>query len=75
VTLAEIGKGVTPEEAVEAYRHVKGADIELSAYLMVGVAGIERWKISTNSSGWSRKRRSSTRNRISSRWPGYRIVL
>jgi radical SAM superfamily enzyme YgiQ (UPF0313 family) len=44
VTLAEINKGVTPEEAVEAYRHVKGADIELSAYLMVGVAGIERWR-------------------------------
>jgi radical SAM superfamily enzyme YgiQ (UPF0313 family) len=44
VTLAEIDKGVTPEEAVEAYRHVKGAGIELSAYLMVGVAGIERWQ-------------------------------
>jgi radical SAM superfamily enzyme YgiQ (UPF0313 family) len=44
VTLAEIDKGVTPEEAVEAYRHVKGAGIELSAYLMVGVAGVERWR-------------------------------
>jgi radical SAM superfamily enzyme YgiQ (UPF0313 family) len=44
VTLAEIDKGVTPEEAVVAYRHVKGAGIELSAYLMVGVAGIERWR-------------------------------
>ncbi len=44
VTLAEIDKGVTPEEAVDAYRHVKGAGIELSAYLMVGVAGIERWQ-------------------------------
>ncbi len=44
VTLAEIDKGVTPEEAVDAYRHVKGAGIELSAYLMVGVAGIERWR-------------------------------
>jgi radical SAM superfamily enzyme YgiQ (UPF0313 family) len=44
VTLAEINKGVTPEEAVDAYRHVKGAGIELSAYLMVGVAGIERWR-------------------------------
>ncbi|MCP5070339.1 MAG: radical SAM protein [bacterium] len=44
VTLAEIEKGVTPEEAIEAYRHVKGAGIELSAYLMVGVAGVERWR-------------------------------
>jgi len=44
VTLAEIDKGVTPEEAVEAYRHVKGAGIELSVYLMVGVAGVERWQ-------------------------------
>ncbi len=43
-TLEEIDKGVTPEEAVEAYRHVKGAGIELSAYVMVGVAGIERWR-------------------------------
>ncbi len=44
VTLEEINKGVTPEEAVDAYRHVKGAGIELSAYLMVGVGGIERWQ-------------------------------
>jgi radical SAM superfamily enzyme YgiQ (UPF0313 family) len=44
VTLAEINKGVTPEEAVDAYRHVKGAGIELSVYLMVGVAGTERWQ-------------------------------
>lgn len=43
-TLAQIDKGVTPEEAVRAYRHVKGAGIELSAYLMVGVAGVERWR-------------------------------
>jgi radical SAM superfamily enzyme YgiQ (UPF0313 family) len=44
VTLAEIEKGVNPQEAVEAYRHVKNAGIELSAYLMVGVAGVERWR-------------------------------
>jgi radical SAM superfamily enzyme YgiQ (UPF0313 family) len=44
VTLAGIDKGVTPDEAVDAYRHVKAAGIELSAYLMVGVAGVERWR-------------------------------
>lgn len=44
VTLAEIKKGVTPDEAIAAYTHVLGAGIELSVYLMVGVAGIERWR-------------------------------
>jgi len=44
VTLRAIGKGVTPEEAADAYRHVMGAGIELSVYLMVGVAGTERWR-------------------------------
>ena len=44
VTLAAINKGVTPEEAVAAYNHVLAAGIELSIYLMVGVAGIERWR-------------------------------
>lgn len=43
-TLLAMNKGVTPEEAVEAYNHVKNAGIELSVYLMVGVAGIERWR-------------------------------
>jgi len=43
-TLKAIGKGVTPEEAVLAYSHLKRAGIELSVYLMVGVAGIERWR-------------------------------
>jgi radical SAM superfamily enzyme YgiQ (UPF0313 family) len=43
-TLAAIRKGVTPQEAVEAFNHVKAAGIELSVYLMVGVAGIERWR-------------------------------
>ncbi len=43
-TLQAINKGVTPEQAVEAYRHVMGAGIELSVYLMVGVAGTERWR-------------------------------
>jgi radical SAM superfamily enzyme YgiQ (UPF0313 family) len=43
-TLLAIDKGVTPEQAVEAYNHVMGAGIELSVYLMVGVAGSERWR-------------------------------
>jgi len=43
-TLRAINKGVTPEEAVQAYRHVMSAGIELSVYLMVGVAGAERWR-------------------------------
>jgi radical SAM superfamily enzyme YgiQ (UPF0313 family) len=43
VTLEAINKGVTPEEAAEAYNHVRTAGIELSVYLMVGVAGLERW--------------------------------
>ena len=43
-TLQAINKGVTPEQAIEAYRHVMDAGIELSVYLMVGVAGAERWR-------------------------------
>jgi len=43
-TLVAIDKGVTPEQAVEAYNHVMDAGIELSVYLMVGVAGTERWR-------------------------------
>jgi radical SAM superfamily enzyme YgiQ (UPF0313 family) len=43
-TLLAIDKGVTPEQAVEAYHHVIDAGIELSVYLMVGVAGTERWR-------------------------------
>jgi radical SAM superfamily enzyme YgiQ (UPF0313 family) len=43
-TLEAICKGVTPEEAARAYAHVKQAGIELSVYLMVGVAGVERWR-------------------------------
>ena len=41
-TLLAIHKGVTPEQAVEAYNHVRNAGLELSVYLMVGVAGTER---------------------------------
>jgi radical SAM superfamily enzyme YgiQ (UPF0313 family) len=43
-TLQAIHKGVTPQQAVEAYNHVLSAGIELSVYLMVGVAGTERWR-------------------------------
>jgi len=43
-TLLAIDKGVTPEQAVDAYNHVRNAGIELSVYLMVGVAGTERWR-------------------------------
>jgi radical SAM superfamily enzyme YgiQ (UPF0313 family) len=44
VTLAAIDKGVTTDEAVAAFTHVLAAGIELSVYLMVGVAGVERWR-------------------------------
>lgn len=43
-TLHAIKKGVTPDAAVEAYGHVMRAGIELSVYLMVGLAGVERWR-------------------------------
>jgi hypothetical protein len=44
VTLEQIFKGVTPEQAVEAFSHVIAAGIDLSVYVMVGVAGVERWR-------------------------------
>ena len=44
VTLEQIHKGVDPEAAAAAFSHVMAADIELSVYLMVGVAGVERWR-------------------------------
>lgn len=44
VTLEQICKGVDPEAAVRAFNHVMEAGIELSVYLMVGVAGLERWR-------------------------------
>ncbi len=43
-TLRQIGKGVDPEAAAVAFSHVMQAGIELSVYLMVGVAGLERWR-------------------------------
>jgi radical SAM superfamily enzyme YgiQ (UPF0313 family) len=44
VTLEQIGKGVDPDRAARAFNHVMAAGIELSVYLMVGVAGRERWR-------------------------------
>jgi radical SAM superfamily enzyme YgiQ (UPF0313 family) len=44
VTLEQIHKGVNPESAAHAFNHVLKAGIELSVYLMVGVAGLERWR-------------------------------
>lgn len=44
VTLEQIHKGVDPDSAARAFRHVMDAGIELSVYLMVGLAGQERWR-------------------------------
>jgi radical SAM superfamily enzyme YgiQ (UPF0313 family) len=44
VTLEQIHKGIDPEAAVAAFNNVMDAHIELSVYLMVGVAGLERWR-------------------------------
>jgi len=44
VTLEQIRKGVDPEAAARSFNHVMDAGIELSVYLMVGVAGLERWR-------------------------------
>jgi len=44
VTLDALGKGVTPAQAVGAFNHVMSGGIALSVYLMVGVAGTERWR-------------------------------
>jgi radical SAM superfamily enzyme YgiQ (UPF0313 family) len=44
VTLEQIHKGVDPEAAAKSFKHLMTAGVELSVYLMVGVAGIERWR-------------------------------
>lgn len=44
VTLEQIRKGIDPEAASRAFNHLLDAGIELSVYLMVGVAGVERWR-------------------------------
>jgi biotin synthase-like enzyme len=43
-TLEQIRKGVDPERAARSFNHVMDAGIELSVYIMVGVAGVERWR-------------------------------
>jgi radical SAM superfamily enzyme YgiQ (UPF0313 family) len=43
-TLEALGKGVTPDQAAAAFAHLLAAGIELSVYVMVGVAGRERWR-------------------------------
>ncbi len=42
VTLERIRKGATPEQMVEAGGRVKEAGIELSEYIMIGIAGRDR---------------------------------
>jgi radical SAM superfamily enzyme YgiQ (UPF0313 family) len=42
VTLEQIRKGVDPQAAAASFQHVMDASIELSVYLMIGVAGVER---------------------------------
>jgi radical SAM superfamily enzyme YgiQ (UPF0313 family) len=44
MTLEQIRKGIDPEAAARSFNHVMDAGIELSVYLMVGVAGLERWR-------------------------------
>jgi len=43
-TLREIAKGVSADDAAAAFSHVMAAGIELSVYVMIGVAGVERWR-------------------------------
>ncbi len=43
-TLVAINKGATPDQVAEAGRRVVAAGIDLSLYIMVGVAGTERWR-------------------------------
>jgi radical SAM superfamily enzyme YgiQ (UPF0313 family) len=43
-TLEMLQKAVTPEQAAAGFNLVVSAGIELSVYLMVGVAGHERWR-------------------------------
>jgi radical SAM superfamily enzyme YgiQ (UPF0313 family) len=43
-TLELLQKAVTPEQAVTGFNLVVEAGIELSVYLMVGVAGHQRWR-------------------------------
>lgn len=49
-TLERIKKGATPDDIIEAGRKVKSAGIELSEYLMIGIAGIERSEVHAKAS-------------------------
>ncbi len=42
--LRRINKGVTSEDMVEAARRVREAGISLSAYVLLGIGGMERWE-------------------------------
>lgn len=42
--LRRINKGVTSDDMVEAARRVKQAGIQLSAYVLLGIGGMERWE-------------------------------
>jgi radical SAM superfamily enzyme YgiQ (UPF0313 family) len=44
VTLERLHKGVTPDQAATAFGHLMAAGLQLSVYIMVGVAGAERWQ-------------------------------
>jgi radical SAM superfamily enzyme YgiQ (UPF0313 family) len=44
VVLERLGKGVTPEEMIEAGRKAKKAGFELNFYVLSGAGGKERWK-------------------------------
>jgi radical SAM superfamily enzyme YgiQ (UPF0313 family) len=43
-TLQFIKKGATPDEMIEAGLKTKEAGFELSFYILLGIAGIQRWK-------------------------------
>jgi len=43
-TLERLGKGVTPEEIVEAGRKAREAGFEVSFYVLSGAGGKDRWK-------------------------------
>lgn len=50
-TLRAINKGVTPQQVIAAGRRVVDAGMELSLYVMIGVAGTERWRPHAAGSG------------------------
>ncbi|MCX7703391.1 MAG: radical SAM protein, partial [Planctomycetota bacterium] len=50
LTLERIRKGATPEDIIESGRKVKEAGIEISEYLMIGIAGVERSEVHSKAS-------------------------